>query len=763
MRLTERNRTLPGFTGSQTSVELQSDPGSLRDILMIWPDAHADDCGRSALALLRSWASTYRVHVVLLSADGPLLAALRRLAVDLRCPAPGVDPVTVARESVRAIAEATPLAFAVTVSVRTVSVLDELHAWDVPSLTLVTELASLCVPVTTVSEVFARAERVVVPARMVVEDALASDYMLGRGRHVHVIPFGPDHAMSDAGPGDASVGDPFQYMEAETARLRALLRPDGLPDRLIVLGTGPVCHAAGVDLFLDIARIVLSTPASRDALFVWSGPGYDPRDGGYGALLQKRLRHTGLESRVILLPPTSASAALNGLADIVILPARADPLSLSGVAALRAGRPVLCFENGCSLAEYLEQDGLADPCLAPYLDVSVLADRILTLAAAPDRRAAIGARGAALAVSRFGPRSQARTIAALALSPAVGSDPETDAAVICESPTFDPAFCGGAVAQAGTRADAARAYLYAARTGFGLRKPEPGFNPAIFADLYGGRGDPYADFLRARRPAGPWSVPVIRAGEDSAAPSAAPLRAALHIHAYHPDQLADIAARLACNAARPDLFVSVADAAGLDLARAVLADGTQAALEIRVVPNVGRDIGPLLTAFGPDLVAHYDIVGHVHTKQTRHSANSEMVRHWVNLLLSGVIGGPKVGAMMDSVLAAFAARPRLGLVHPEDPRVFGWGANRAAARWVLARTGHVKPPEAFNFPVGTMFWMRAAALAPFVDLELDWRDYPAEPLANDGTLLHALERLFGVVPRMDGWDTEVTVGSWPTP
>ena len=356
---------------------------------------------------------------------------------------------------------------------------------------------------------------------------------------------------------------------------------------LIVLGTGPVCHAAGVDLFLDIARIVLSTPASRDALFVWSGPGYDPRDGGYGALLQKRLRHTGLESRVILLPPTSASAALNGLADIVILPARADPLSLSGVAALRAGRPVLCFENGCSLAEYLEQDGLADPCLAPYLDVSVLADRILTLAAAPDRRAAVGARGAALAVSRFGPRSQARAIAALALSPAVGSDPETDAAVICESPTFDPAFCGGAVAQAGTRADAARAYLYAARTGFGLRKPEPGFNPAIFADLYGGRGDPYADFLRARRPAGPWSVPVIRAGEDSAAPSAAPLRAALHIHAYHPDQLADIAARLACNAARPDLFVSVADAAGLDLARAVLADGTQAALEIRWFPMSG--------------------------------------------------------------------------------------------------------------------------------------------------------------------------------
>jgi lipopolysaccharide biosynthesis protein len=35
-------------------------------------------------------------------------------------------------------------------------------------------------------------------------------------------------------------------------------------------------------------------------------------------------------------------------------------------------------------------------------------------------------------------------------------------------------------------------------------------------------------------------------------------------------------------------------------------------------------------------------------------------------------------------------------------------------------------------------------------LDLTWSDYPTEPVPYDGTLLHAIERLFGVVPgKMD--------------
>jgi lipopolysaccharide biosynthesis protein len=60
--------------------------------------------------------------------------------------------------------------------------------------------------------------------------------------------------------------------------------------------------------------------------------------------------------------------------------------------------------------------------------------------------------------------------------------------------------------------------------------------------------------------------------------------------------------------------------------------------------------------------------------------------------------------------------------------------------------GIEKLPEHFNFPVGTMFWARAEKLRPLFELSLTWSDYPAEPLATDGTLLHAIERIFPFLP-----------------
>jgi lipopolysaccharide biosynthesis protein len=54
-------------------------------------------------------------------------------------------------------------------------------------------------------------------------------------------------------------------------------------------------------------------------------------------------------------------------------------------------------------------------------------------------------------------------------------------------------------------------------------------------------------------------------------------------------------------------------------------------------------------------------------------------------------------------------------------------------------------PECFDFPLGTMFLARAAAIKPLIELGLQWEDYPQEPLPNDGTILHAIERLMPFV------------------
>jgi hypothetical protein len=61
-----------------------------------------------------------------------------------------------------------------------------------------------------------------------------------------------------------------------------------------------------------------------------------------------------------------------------------------------------------------------------------------------------------------------------------------------------------------------------------------------------------------------------------------------------------------------------------------------------------------------------------------------------------------------------------------------------------------------NFPFGTMFWARTAALKPLIDLNLQWEDYPEEPIPIDGSMLHAMERLLGILPGLCGFRTVVT-------
>ena len=55
-----------------------------------------------------------------------------------------------------------------------------------------------------------------------------------------------------------------------------------------------------------------------------------------------------------------------------------------------------------------------------------------------------------------------------------------------------------------------------------------------------------------------------------------------------------------------------------------------------------------------------------------------------------------------------------------------------------------------------MFWARTCALSPLIDVNLQWDDYPPEPVPYDGTLLHAIERLFPLTLRPETHRAAVT-------
>ena len=243
------------------------------------------------------------------------------------------------------------------------------------------------------------------------------------------------------------------------------------------------------------------------------------------------------------------------------------------------------------------------------------------------------------------------------------------------------------VRPAATREQAIVSFLRSSASGVDARRPAPGFDSATYARHHEHRRDAansFAHWMRAGRQDGPWRVEVIDPSNHTEARVAITLRRALHVHAFPPDLLDDIVARFRSEGPPCDLFVSVASDADAAQARRLFEIYRRGACDVRVVPNVGRDIGPFLTAFGTKLRA-YDVIGHVHTKQSHVLNDREFVRRWREYLLENLLGGEHPSA--DVILGRFAEDPQLGIVYPDDPNLLDWGRNRDFADALARRMG----------------------------------------------------------------------------
>ena len=64
---------------------------------------------------------------------------------------------------------------------------------------------------------------------------------------------------------------------------------------------------------------------------------------------------------------------------------------------------------------------------------------------------------------------------------------------------------------------------------------------------------------------------------------------------------------------------------------------------------------------------------------------------------------------------------------------------------------NIKPDKAPIAPLGTMFWFRPQALKRLFDYGWKYEDFPEEPNGTDGTILHAIERGYGLVTQYEGY------------
>jgi GT2 family glycosyltransferase len=222
------------------------------------------------------------------------------------------------------------------------------------------------------------------------------------------------------------------------------------------------------------------------------------------------------------------------------------------------------------------------------------------------------------------------------------------------------------------------------------------------------------------------------------------------IHMYFPELAVKFRSYLENIPGEVDLYLSTPDDFARSMVETAFSGWPKGRVEVRVLPNRGRDIAPKLVGFR-DIYDRYDYVLHLHTKRSEHAS---VLATWRHFLLENLVGNP---AVVSSVFAAFAQNPKLGIIasqHFEPVRVWiNWGGNLETAMRLAERMGFPLDPAAvLDFPSGSMFWARSAALRPLLDLDLSVEDFDEEEGQIDGTMAHAIERLYFHTCERAGFD-----------
>ena len=248
-----------------------------------------------------------------------------------------------------------------------------------------------------------------------------------------------------------------------------------------------------------------------------------------------------------------------------------------------------------------------------------------------------------------------------------------------------------------------------------------------------------ARFVRELVATAPLRVAEVAAGSGD---PASPVRVLVIAHVYYPelwDELADGIERIPGDL---DLVVTLVEGRAEHLADPI---GTRfPGADIRVVPNRGRDVWPLIQVL--DRIAGHGLVLKVHTKRSPHMRNGDAWRHE---LLGALVGST---SQVERIRTLLADDRRIGMVAPAR-NVLGrefLGPNRPGVESLARKGGRAFDAERLWFPAGSMFWTRAEILLPLADLYLTPEDFGPETGAVDGTLAHAIERYLGVLAASQG-------------
>jgi glycosyltransferase involved in cell wall biosynthesis len=609
-------------------------------------------------------------------------------------------------------------------SVETVDVLYESNNLMLPTVCLVHEFSNYTIPVGKMIKILLYATEIITPASII------TNSMLEEFKTVTGVDASPKH-ISELTQGKLPFL-PNKIGEEETVKdLYKKLKISNQDNTKIIVACGTVHLRKGVDLFLSVARYIKQN-YKGDCKFIWVGDGYDPfNDAQYSVYLKRDIQLYGLKDDFIFLKHQKSLDTVFKIADVFCLTSRMDPFPNVAIDAMEANLPIAYFRDISGIEKFLQEHN-AHYLLADYLDSYQLAEKIVAYFKGGAVKQSVNAQ---LVKKKLSFDYYINAINAL-INKAEKTTLDTKKAIkkILVNKMFDTIYHG--IDQAPELA----AYHYVSLFKKGLYKydnnPMPGFSQLQWILDHGLH---------------PTLTPLEQAIEKGIKQThdckILPLskkdikltkfKYAVHLHLYYTD-LADYFKNYFKNlVGNFDLYITIVNKLDKEIVYEAFKGCGASYVEVVVVENIGRDIGPMIFNLRKQLTTKdYELVGHFHSKKTLDVMGGSLGNNWREYLMQNLVGENRIA---ESILTLFN-NPKVGLVFAEDKHKVDIGDNRKYMNDLCQMLDFAQITNTHIFPLGNMFWARIDAIKQFFELDPK-KILKSEPMPIDGSYIHALERI----------------------
>lgn len=475
-------------------------------------------------------------------------------------------------------------------------------------------------------------------------------------------------------------------------------------DKKLIYGAGQIQLRKGVDIFISAAQV--AAQIDPGLFFIWIGDGLDPSDLNFGTWLNYQVRQSGL-SNLAIVPAGPAYPHLSVASDAMFLSSRLDPLPNVAFDALKDGAELVVFDGatGFDDAEFREMDNVHH---ARYLDTY----NVLTiLSGIEPKREKLGKRvrrGKLHSMSGQLIDIADRNYDELRERGAVISDVDLisySRSLLFNQRTFDQHVAAEAENQ--LRQRLSPDYIW--RSPDHLRHFITSNEPSEFSE----------DSLRERRLLSDCNPEFF-----------------VHIHAYYVDEISDILFFYRSFRQAKLIVITTDSLAKQTIIEAAVVSASLDNVIVEIVDNRGRDILPFLFVVKKFSKGNAERWLHIHLKKSVDTL--EDGTRWRDYNFALLLGSDKE---MSSALVDSAATD-VGLVFPFDPYSVGWGRSRPFRDQFNAKFKVGLPESLVTFPIGNMFIARADIVISMLDLFGKNYQWPGEPVPDDGSCYHFIERIW---------------------